>query len=358
MISGFVRSRDERVASTWPATIADESHLDTLLSEPSPRVIDMMARLDGDLTILGVAGKMGPTLARMAKRATDLAGRRRRIIGVSRFSTQEQEQPLQAHGIETIRCDLLDDAAVAALPVTRNVIFMAGRKFGSSGDESLTWAMNCLVPATAARHYAASRFVAFSTGNVYGLTSVGRGGSTEDDSPHPVGEYAMSCLGRERVIEHFSNTRGLPAAVLRLNYAVEMRYGILVDLALRLLAGDPVDLTMGYVNVIWQGDANAMALAALEHAAAPPLVVNLAGREESSVRALTEALARRLGVTPRFTGSEAPDALLSNGARGWSLLGEPRVTVAQLIEWTAAWLARGGRVSGKPTKFESRAGRF
>jgi nucleoside-diphosphate-sugar epimerase len=218
--------------------------------------------------------------------------------------------------------------------------------------------MNCLVPAIAARHYAASRFAAFSTGNVYGLTSVGCGGSSEEDSPQPVGEYAMSCLGRERVFEHFSRTRRLPVTILRLNYAVEMRYGILVDLAARLLAGTPVDLTMGYVNVIWQGDANAMALAALEHAAAPPLVVNLAGREESSVRALTEALARRLGVTPRFTGSEAPDALLSNGARGWSVLGEPRVTVEQLVEWTADWLARGGPVSGKPTKFESRAGTF
>lgn len=346
------------MGSTWPKTIADESQLDTLLSEPPTRVIEMMARLAGDLTILGVAGKMGPTLARMAKRATELAGRPRRIIGVSRFSAPEQEQSLRAHGIETIRCDLLDEAAVAHLPVTPNVIFMAGRKFGSSGAESLTWAMNCLVPAIASRHYAGSRIVAFSTGNVYGLTAIGRGGSSEEDAPHPVGEYAMSCLGRERVFEHFSKARGLPVAIVRLNYAVEMRYGILVDLALRVSAGEPVDLTMGYVNVIWQGDANAMALVALEHAAAPPLVANLAGREELSIRAVADALAERLGVPARFTGTEAPDALLSNGARGWSLLGAPRVTVDQMIDWTADWLARGGPVSGKPTKFESRAGEF
>jgi nucleoside-diphosphate-sugar epimerase len=344
--------------TTLPGTIADQAQLEAMLSEPSARVIETMARVDGDLIVLGVGGKMGPTLARMAKRASELAGRPRRIIGVSRFGAGGLETSLHAHGIETIRCDLLDEAAVAALPVAPNVIFMAGRKFGSSGGESLTWAMNCLLPAIACRHYAASRFVAFSTGNVYGLTMTGRGGSTEDDPPHPVGEYAMSCLGRERVIEHFSRTRGLRAALLRLNYAVEMRYGILVDLALRLLAGESIDLTMGYVNVIWQADASAMALCALEHAAAPPLVVNLAGREESSVRAMAEALGRRLGVAPRFTGSEAPDGLLSNGARGWSLLGEPRVAVGQLIDWTADWLARGGPVSGKPTKFESRGGEF
>jgi nucleoside-diphosphate-sugar epimerase len=341
-----------------PATIADEAHLEALLSEPPPRVIESMTRLDGDLTVLGVGGKMGPTLARMARRAADLAGRPRRVIGVSRFSAPGQEDALRAHGIETIRCDLLDEASVAALPLTPNVIFMAGRKFGSTGDESLTWAMNCLVPAIVCRHFTASRIVAFSTGNVYGLTAIGRGGSTEDDAPQPVGEYAMSCLGRERVLEHFSVARGVPVAILRLNYAVEMRYGILVDLALRVTAGEPVDVAMGYVNVIWQGDANAMAICALEHTASPPVVVNIAGREESSVRALSDALGRQLDVPVRFTGVEASDALLSNGARGWSLLGEPSVPVTRLVEWTADWLARGGPVSGKPTKFESRAGRF
>ena len=338
--------------------IADEVHLDELLSEPSQRVIDTLAGLEGDIIVLGVGGKMGPTLARMARRAADLTGGARRVIGVSRFTGATDEAALQAHGVETIRCDLLDDAEVGRLPTAPNVIFMAGRKFGSSGAESLTWAMNCLVPSAVCRHFAASRIVAFSTGNVYGLTRVGAGGSRETDVPRPVGEYAMSCLGRERVFEHFSQTRGTRVAILRLNYAVEMRYGILVDLARRVLAGEPIDLAMGYVNVIWQADANQMALCALAHAASPPLVVNLAGPEELSVRQTSESLARALGRSATFTGAESPDALLSNGSRGWSLLGAPRVDVARLIDWTADWLGRGRTTSGKPTHFESREGRF
>ena len=341
-----------------PATIADEVHLDTLLSEPTDQVVETLARLEGDVIVLGVGGKMGPTLARMARRATDIAGGSRRIIGVSRFTSAAQEHALHAHGVETIRCDLLDDAAVSRLPLVPNVVFMAGRKFGSSGAESLTWAMNCLVPSSVCRHFEASRIVAFSTGNVYGLTGVGRGGSRETDALQPIGEYAMSCLGRERVFEHFSQTRGTPVAILRLNYAVEMRYGILVDLAQRLLAGEPIDLAMGYVNVIWQAEANQMALCALGHAASPALVVNLAGPEEVSVRQASEALARALGRPASFAGVESADALLSNGTRGWSLLGTPRVDLARLVDWTADWLGRGRTTSGKPTHFESRAGRF
>jgi nucleoside-diphosphate-sugar epimerase len=338
--------------------IADEVQLDALLSEPSAQVVETLAQVEGDIIVLGVGGKMGPTLARMARRAAELSGGSRRVIGVSRFSEAAHEAALQAHGVETIKCDLLDEGDVGRLPVVPNVIFMAGRKFGSSGAESLTWAMNCLVPAAVCRHFEASRIVAFSTGNVYGLTGVGRGGSRETDVPQPVGEYAMSCLGRERVFEHFSLTRGTSVAILRLNYAVEMRYGILVDLARRLLAGEPVDLTMGYVNVIWQGDANRMALGALAHAASPPLVVNVAGSEELSVRQLGESLAVALGRPAVFAGVESPDALLSNGSRGWSLLGAPSVEVARLVDWTADWLARGRATSGKPTHFESREGRF
>lgn len=343
---------------TLPDTIADEAQLETMLSEPTARVIEMMARLEGDLVVLGVAGKMGPTLARMAKRASDLAGRPRRVIGVSRFGDRTVETSLQAHGIETIRCDLLDERAVRALPVVPNVVFMAGRKFGSTGDEALTWAMNCYAPALVGARFAASRMVVFSTGNVYGLTAAGRGGSTEADPLQPVGEYAMSCLGRERLVEYVSRTRGLRAAIVRLNYAVEMRYGILVDLAQRILGDVPVDLGMGFVNVIWQGDANAMALCALEHVSSPPWVVNVAGRDELSVREVSLALARRLGRSVRFTGAEAPDALLSNGSRGWKALDEPLAPVARLLDWTADWIARGRPTSGKPTNFESRAGRF
>ena len=345
-------------ATQLPAAIADEAHLETLLSEPTEHVVETLARVDGDIIVLGVGGKMGPTLARMARRAADLAGSARRVIGVSRFTTSSQETALHAHGVETIRCDLLDEDAVKGLPAAPNVIFMAGRKFGSTGGESLTWAMNCLVPAAACRRYASSRIVAFSTGNVYGLTGVGLKGSREQDIPQPVGEYAMSCLGRERVFEHFSRTHGTQVALLRLNYAVEMRYGILVDLAHQVLSGATVDLAMGYVNVIWQADANAMALAALAHAASPPLVVNVAGPEELSVRRATEALARAFGKPVTFAGIESPDALLSNGVLGWSLLGPTRVDTARLIDWTADWMSRGQTTSGKPTHFESRAGRF
>ena len=339
-------------------TIRDVDHLEELLSEPSQAAIDAMRHVKGDLVILGVAGKMGPTLARMARRAIDAAGGSGRVIGVARFSSPGQQAALEQHGVETIRCDLLDEDAIARLPDAANVIFMAGRKFGSTGDEPLTWAMNAHVPALVCRRYRTSRIVAFSTGNVYGLTPIGRGGAREEDPPVPVGEYAMSCLGRERLFEYFSRAHGTPAAILRLNYATEMRYGVLIDLAGRVARRESIDLTMGYFNVIWQADANAMALAALAHTSSPPLIVNLAGREELSVRETCIELARRLDVEVSFTGSEAGDAVLSNGARGQALLGASRVDAGRLLAWAADWIRRGGELLGKPTQFESRAGRF
>lgn len=348
----------DEMSNTSPRSIADVAALDTLLSDPPQYVVDTMRGLDGDLVVLGVAGKMGPTLAKMARRASDLAGVRRRVIGVARFSAPEQEAALQAHGVETIRCDLLNDEEVDRLPDSPNVVFMAGRKFGSAGFEALTWAMNCHVPALVCARYASSRIVAFSTGNVYGLTRAGAGGSVETDEPRPVGEYAMSCLGRERMFEYFSSTRGIRTAILRLNYASEMRYGVVADLARRIAAGETIDVTMGYFNAIWQGDANAMALASLAHVATPPLILNVAGPEELSVRAACEDLSRLLGRAASFTGQEARDALLSNGARAWSLFGRPRVDAARLIAWTADWVARGGASLDKPTHFESRDGRF
>jgi nucleoside-diphosphate-sugar epimerase len=343
---------------TLPVAFRDVEHLDELLSEPTPAVVDAIGRADGDVVVLGVAGKMGPTLARMARRAMDTAGVKRQVIGVARFSSPDQQRALEVHGIDTIRCDLLDEVAVAALPDAPNVVFMAGRKFGSTGDEALTWALNAHLPSIVCRRYRTSRIVAFSTGNVYGLTPHGRGGSREEDAPAPIGEYAMSCLGRERMFEHFSRTQGTRVAILRLNYAAEMRYGVLVDLAHRVSRGESIDLSMGYFNVIWQGDANAMALAALSHAATPPAIINIAGPEELSVRHVSTDIARRLRVEPRFTGVEAEDALLSNGACGWQLLGRPRVDALQLLEWTVDWVRRGGATLGKPTHFESRAGRF
>lgn len=341
-----------------PAAIHTVDELEAMLSEPSAAAIDAVARVAGDLIVLGAAGKMGPTLARMARRAMDAAGTRHRVIGVSRFSGNDQRAQLEAHGVETIRCDLLDEQALAALPDAANIIFMAGRKFGSTGDEPLTWAMNAYLPALVARRYAGSRIVVFSTGNVYGLTPHGRGGSREEDAPAPVGEYAMSCLGRERLFEYFARSQSTPAVILRLNYAAELRYGVLVDLALRIVRGQPVDLTMGYFNVLWQGDANAMALAALSLASTPPAIVNLAGSEELHVRTVCLELARRLRTEVSFVGREADDALLSNGTRGWALLGYPRVDAARLLDWTADWIARGGPTLDRPTHFESRAGRF
>ena len=340
-----------------PARIEDAAHLDDLLSEPTPRVVETLSRVDGDIVVLGAGGKMGPTLARMARRGADLAGGQRRVIAVSRFTTADRAQ-FEAHGVETRACDLLDPGAVARLPDAANVIFMAGRKFGSTGAESLTWAMNCYLPSLVARRYSSSRTVAFSTGNVYGLTLAGRGGSRETDTPAPVGEYAMSCLGRERMFEHFSRTASTPVVLLRLNYAVEMRYGVLVDLASRILADKPIDVAMGYVNVIWQGDANAMAIAALDHAVSPAAVINIAGAEELSVRSLAGQLASRLGREAAIVGREAPDALLSDGALGRARLGAPRVAVERLLDWTADWQLRGGATSGKPTHFASRDGRF
>jgi len=346
------------MAIALPQSIADVQTLEDLLSDPPDYLITAMRQLDGDIVVLGVAGKMGPTLARMARRALDRAGRHSRVIGVARFSDGQQRAALEACGVETIRCDLLNDAEVDQLPDAENVVFMAGRKFGSTGLESLTWAMNSYVPALISRRFAKSRIVAFSTGNVYGLSPAGRGGSQETDTPRPVGEYAMSCLARERMFEYFSETLGTPGVILRLNYAVEMRYGILYDLARRVAAEESIDLTMGYFNAIWQGDANAMALASIAHATSPPLVLNIAGPAELNVRTTCDELARLMKKPVTFTGREADDALLSDGARGWALFGQPCVDIRHVIGWTADWVARGGASLDKPTHFESRDGRF
>jgi len=337
--------------------IHNEERLEELLSEPTSEVIETLSRLQGDLIFLGVAGKMGPTLARMARRASDLAGSRRRIIGVARFSSGGREA-LEAQGIETITCDLLDESAVAKLPEVANVVFMTGMKFGATGNESATWAMNSYLPAIVCNKYASSKVVAFSTGNVYGLTSVDGGGSRETDVLTPVGEYAMSCLGRERIFEYFSRKLDIPMAIIRLNYACEMRYGVLVDIAKRVWAADPVDLGMGYLNTIWQGDANAMTLRAFDHLATPPWVVNMSGPERLLIRDLGEQFGRILGKPVRFTGSESATAFLTNAKPGLETLGPLRIAAPQLIEWIADWVARGGKSLGKPTHFESRDGRY
>jgi nucleoside-diphosphate-sugar epimerase len=341
-----------------PADIADTDQLDDLLSEPTPLAVETLRHINGDLLLLGVGGKMGPTLARMARRASDAAGSRRRVVGAARFSNPDLETWLHHHGVETARCDLLDPAQLERLPDAPNVVYMTGMKFGSTGQEALTWAMNCHLPALVAQRFRRSRIVAFSTGNVYGLSPVALGGSVETDALNPVGEYAMSCLGRERMFEHFSRTLGTPTAILRLNYATELRYGVLVDVARRVWAGEPVPLAMGHLNALWQGDANAMALCALARASSPPFVVNLAGPETLSVRRVAEEFGRLLGKEVTLAGSEAPDALLSNGRLGHYLFGYPRVGPPQMMAWIAEWVRRGRPTLDRPTHFESRDGRF
>lgn len=345
--------------SQIPKTIHDVDQLDDLLSTPTNRVVDTFARLDGDVIILGVAGKMGPTLAWMARRAFDRAGHRdRRVVGVARFTNPATEAWLHERGIETIRCDLLHPDAIAQLPEFPNVVSMFAMKFGSTGVESQTWAVNCLLPALVALKYRRSRIVAFSTGNVYRLVPVGGGGSKETDAPLPVGEYGMSCLGRERILEHQSRTMGTPMAVIRLNYAVEMRYGVLVDLARQVQAETPIDLAMGYFNIIWQADANAIALRAFDHVSAPPLVLNLTGPEILRVRDVAGRFGERFGRAVSFRGEEAADALLSDATLCRRLFGSPRIDAAHLIELTADWLERGGPTLDKPTRFQARDGRF
>ncbi len=339
-------------------TITDEADLEDRLSEPSPGAVETLRRLDGDILLLGAGGKMGPTLSRMARRASDIAGVRRRVVAVSRFGDPRLVEALNSHGVETIRCDLLDEEQLAQLPDAPNVVFMTGMKFGATGQPWLTWAMNVFLPGILCRKYRRSRIVAFSTGNVYPLTPAARGGSTEDDAPAPVGEYAQTALGRERIIERFSRSLQIPVVLLRLNYAAELRYGVIADVARKVWTNEPVDLTMGCFNAIWQGDANSMALQAFDHCASPPTVLNLAGPEVLSVRRLAEEFGRRLGKSVIFRGVEAADALLSNGQRGHQLFGYPRVPARQLIEWVADWISRGGASFDKPTHFETRDGAY
>ena len=342
-------------AAAGAAPPRNEEELDELLSRPSAGLPAALARVSGDILVLGAGGKMGPTLARMAKRADP----QRRVVAVSRWSSTDAMNELRAHGVETLRADLLDPHAVAALPEAHNVVFMAGQKFGTAGNPAVTWAMNAAVPAFVAERYAGARTVVFSTGNIYALTPPVRGGSRETDDPAPVGEYANSCLARERLFAAAAARHGSLVAIVRLNYAHDLRYGVLTDLATKLVAGQPIDLTMGYVNVLWQGDANALALAALAHAAAPePYVVNVAGPDTLRVADLTRALAGRLGVEPHFIGTEAPDALLSNATKMRELLTDPLLPLDTLVSWVAEWVARGGRMLNKPTAFDRRDGRF
>jgi nucleoside-diphosphate-sugar epimerase len=336
----------------------DDDELEERLSRPTPAVVDALRRLPGDIIVLGAGGKMGPSLTRMVRRAVDAIGDSRDVVAVSRFSSPDAATALERANVRIVRAELASRDALAALPDAPNVIYMAGQKFGTRDLPSLTWAVNTLVPAMVAERYATSRITAFSTGNVYPTSSTSSGGSREADALTPIGEYANSCVGRERVLEHVSRTRGTPIAIIRLNYAVDLRYGVIVDIAHRLVAGEPVRVDMGYVNVIWQGDANAQAIRALALAASPPFVVNVTGPERLSVREIAVQLGQLLGAPPHIEGTESPDALLSDTSLAQSHFGPPSVPTATLIQWVAEWVGRGGRQLGKATKFEVRDGRY
>ena len=348
-----------RIATQLPPAIQSEDDLDDLLSEPTDGCVATLAERDGDILILGAGGKMGPTVGRMARRAADQSGTPRRVIAVSRFAAGGTDDRLRASGVETVSCDLLDRHALDRLPDAPNIVFMAGRKFGSQGAEWLTWAMNAYLPGLVMERFPRARIVAFSTGNVYPLTPVAEVGATEAHPVDPVGEYAQSCLGRERIMEHFSRERGTPLTFFRLNYAIDLRYGILLDVAQKVQAGEPIDLTMGNVNVIWQGDAAAYVLQALSLCASPPAVLNVSGPETVSIRWLANRFAALLGTAPPdFIGVEALTALLNNAGRCHRLFGYPRVPLERMVEWVADWVAQGGPTLSKPTHFEVRDGRF
>ena len=337
-----------------PERFPDAAALDEFLTRPGQALIDDLAAVPGDIMVLGAGGKMGPTLVRLAKRGAPA----KRIIAVARFSEPGLKKHLDNAGIETITCDLMDRGAVERLPRPANVIFMAGRKFGASAKQALTWAMNVYVPAIIAEAFRDSRIVVFSTGNVYPLTDVEQRPPDETTTPRPVGEYAQSCLGRERMFEYFSGVHGTSGRLFRLNYAIDLRYGVLHDIAAKVRAGVPVDVTMGYVNVIWQGDANALALRCLKHCTAPTTPLNVSGIDTLSVRWLTEELGRRLDRKAVITGSEAPTALLTDSAAAVRLFGPPRVPIRAMLDWVADWVSRSMPSFDKPTKFEVRDGVF
>jgi len=338
----------------WPTRIADEAELEEIMSRPDAALQADLAAVPGDLLVLGAAGKMGPTLCRLARRADP----NRRIIAVARWSEPGLRERMESWGIECRTAELTDRAALAALPDAPNVVYMAARKFGSTGNEPLTWAMNVLLPAMVAERWAGSRIVFFSTGNVLPLVPVNGPCPDESTVPAPVGEYAASCLGRERVFQHAAATRGTPCFGVRLNYAIDLRYGVLHDVASKVWSGTPVPLAMGHANVLWQGDANAWTLRGLRYADATCPILNVTGPETVSIRWVANRFGGLMERQPDFSGTEAPEALLSNAARAFSLFGYPTVPLEVMLRWVADWVSRGGRALGKPTKFEVRDGRF
>jgi len=332
----------------------DENGLEDILSEPAEATKKIVAGLNGDIVVLGAGGKMGPTLAMMLKKASP----GKRVYAVSRFSDKAVRRRIERVQIETIEADLLDESQYLKLPDVENVFYLAGMKFGSTGNQPLTWAMNSFLPTLVARHYKDSRIVAYSTGNVYPLVDTASAGATEQTTPEPIGEYAQSCLGRERMFEYFSQLYKTPVTLIRLNYANEPRYGIIVDLTFKILNDEPIDLTMGAVNLIWQRDANDYIIRAITLAESPPAVLNVTGPDTVPIRTLGEQISRTLGRKPTFVSREAPSALLSDASYALSKFGPPQTTLEQMVSMIAKWVAAGNKTLNKPTKYDIRDGKF
>jgi len=340
--------------SSLPKIIRSVEELDELLSRPNPNLVESLKTLSGDIMILGAGGKVGPTLALMAKRAVDAAGVKKRIIAVDVQPLDE----LAKKGIETLSCNMLDLDSVAKLPKVENIVYMVGRKFGSTGSESLTWAINVIVPYHVARTFTASRISAFSTGCVYPVVDVKTGGATEIMPADPVGEYAQSCLGRERMFDYFAENKGERVTHVRLNYAIELRYGVIHDIAAKVWAGESVDVTTGFANGIWQGDACNQALMALEMATSPATILNVTGPEIFSIREVAQTLGRLMGKEVKFSGQENGLGYLNNSRKANSLFGNPSVPLGRVIEWVAHWVKAGGASLGKATHFETQNGKY
>ncbi len=335
-----------------------EDKLNALLTEPSEALVADMKKIQGDIIVLGAGGKMGPALCILAKKAAEDAGVKKDIIAVSRFTDAGSAELLDSHGIKRISCDLLEETQFSALPDAENVIYMAGKKFGTDGNESMTWAMNATLPVMTAQKYKHSNIAAFSSGNIYPMIRAQSGGCDESVTPSPAGEYAMSCLARERAFEYASLKYSTKVLLLRLNYAVDLRYGVLYDISEKVMKGLPVSLSVPCFNCVWQGYANEAAIRGLLYANSPAGKINITGPETVSVRQAAVKLGEYLGINPVFADTEGTDALLNNSARAMELFGFPSVSVGKLIRWQAEWIADGGRALGKPTHFEERGGKY
>jgi len=336
----------------------DDEEIDHWFAQPTDGALETLAKLEGDLLILGVAGKMGVSTALMAKKGLEQLGRKNRVIGVSRFSNPAAREKLEKYGVETIPADLLNDEDLAKIPVCPNILYLAGQKFGTSDSPEVAWAMNAVLPAKVCERFAQSRFVAFSTGCVYPWVTPTSGGATEEVDLDTLGDYANSCVGRERVFTYYAKKNQTPVNLYRLNYAIDLRYGVLVDVATKVLAGQPVDVTMGYVNLIWQGDAIARAIQCLDHTGVPPVALNITGPETVRVRDIAHRFGKIFGKEPEITGEEGERCWLSNAARSFELFGYPEVSLAEMIAWTAEYLQKGGQLLGKPTHFDSKNAKF